>query len=181
MIIETVRYVADLMGDGSIGLNIKLAAIGLDSTVAGVEDVRPADINAVLNEFDHDIAARRQVPEDDAQAAPYCLVFQAREADLNGWIVGEIVDTLSMPVAVMFVQRDSDTALGNLACGYYIRCAKQVINSDAAGDSSNRERNDIQVLQHNNMIEVSPFTPIGSAVMSRGFIVDFQTRDMDPS
>lgn len=179
MIIETVRYVADLLNDDTAGLNVKLAAIGLDSTVAGVEDTRPADINAVLNEFDHDLAARRQVPQDGSQEAPFCMVFQARDADLDGWITAEKIDARSVPIAIMFVQRDADTATGNLAGGYYVRCAMQCINGDGAGDSSNRERNNIQVLQHNNMIPVAPFIPIGDAVMTRGLIVDFQTRDLD--
>jgi len=179
MIIETVRYVAALLDDDDNGLNVKLAAIGLDSTVAGVEDTRPDEINAVLSEFDHDLAARRQVPEDGSQAAPFCMVFQAREADLEGWVTAEIMDALSLPIAIMFVQRDADTATGNLAGGYYVRCAMQVINSDGAGDSSNRERNSIQVLQHNHMIPVAPFVPIGDAVMTRGLLADFKVRELD--
>jgi len=179
MIIETVRYVAGLMADETGGINVKLAAIGLDSTVAGVEDTRPADINAVINEFDHDIAARRQVPEDGGQAAPYMEVYQATEIEGDGWATTSKVDSGSVPIAIMFVIRDSDTATANLAGAYYTRCALQVINSDAAGDSSNRQRNSIQVIQHSTVTVVPPFVPIGSEVTTRGMIVTFTTRDLD--
>lgn len=178
MIVEVVRYVAAVLNSSSYGLNVKLSSIGLDSTVAGVEDTRPADVNAILNEFDHDIAARRHVPEDAAQAAPYVMVFQAREADIEGWVTQTTMDARSIPVAVMIAQRDADTATGNLACGYYLRCAQQSLASGFA-DATARTRNSVQVTLQRDMVPVAPFVQVGSAVMSRGLLIEYQARETD--
>ncbi len=171
MIIETVRYMAATLSDGAGGINAKLAAIGLDGS-----DVRPSNLASIKNEFDDPIAARRQVPSEET--TPFAIVFQPREAELQGWVTAEKLDAEDLPVAVVFVQRDADSELANLAGAYYLRCAMQSINGVPNGDAS-RTRNSVDVLQHRLFLPIVPFMPIGDAVMTRGLLVSWQVRDRD--
>jgi hypothetical protein len=172
MIIETIRYVAATLSDATIGINAKLAAIGLDGT-----DTRPADIASINNEFDNAFVARRDVT---AETTPLLMVFQPREAELEGWITTEKMDARDLPVAVVVVARDVDTEQVNLASAYYVRCIQQSINSVAEGAAS-RTRNNIQILNWGDMIPILPYVPVGDAVMTRGLFLSFRVRDLDPT
>jgi hypothetical protein len=159
MIIETVRYAADVLDDVTVGVNAKIAAIGLDGT-----DSRPSNVAAVLNEFDSPKIARRQI--DAGSTTPLIAIFQPREVELDGWVTTEVLDARDVPVAMVVVQKDADSEEANLAAAYYVRAMMQSINSVATGDSR-RTRNNVQILNHRNTVFITPWIEVGNAWMSR--------------
>ena len=172
MIIETVRYVAGILADGTIGVDAKIDAIGLDGT-----DTRPADLASIKNEFDDGIVARRHIPSDET--TPMLMVFQPREVELTGWVTTEVMDVLDLPVAITVVVQDADPEDANVASAYYVRAIMQSLNDRTITDGQ-RTRNNVQILNHRNVVFINPFIPIGSAIMTRGVLLGFQTRDLTP-
>jgi hypothetical protein len=172
MIIETVRYVADVLDDVTIGVDAKIDAIGLDGA-----DTRPVDLASVKNEFDHGIVARRHVPA--AESTPMLMVFQPREVELDGWVTTEVMDVRDLPVAVVVVTQDADTEGANVASAYYVRAIMQSLN-DRTITEGRRTRNNVQIMNHRNVVFINPYMPIGDAVMTRGVLLGFQSRDLTP-
>lgn len=171
MIIETVRFVADLLDDETNGVNAKIEAIGLDGT-----DTRPGDIAAVLNEFDSPAIARRQIGAD--VTTPVLAVFTPRDTDLTGWVTTGVMDARDVMVAIVVVDKDADSEVANLNSAYYVRAIMQSINSVATGDTT-RTRNNVQILAHRNVTLIQPWIEVGNAWMSRGVLVGFQSRELD--
>ena len=151
MIAELIRMWAVALADPTLGVNAQIAALVMDTTVAGITDTRPPNIVKILNQADHNV----EVHEGEG-AAQYPLILVGTNSPFGGlaqtW--NGVQDT-SGDLHAVYVTHGGSAAQNFLATDYTLRAMKRATHAYllATGRDTFRKRNTIGI-STTNQVEI---------------------------
>ena len=170
---------AKALGDGTLGVNAQIAALTLDSTVAGVPDTRPPDVVSVKNQADHNVTVDESAGDDQYPLIVVCITDKWRGPGM----VWTSVQDFSGDVDVVYVTRGGSAAKNFIDTDYTLRAMKKAIHAYLLTPSTrdaNARRNSIAI---KNSPDISYGHAEGSFMggqVSGLLKLTFDARDLNP-
>lgn len=140
MELEAIRMMAAAAADPTIGVNAMLAGVPLDG-----DDERPLPLS-IYNSVDHGAIARQAIPgKGSGLNFPALAVYVATSATLAQ--VGTVVRDGHFPIALSYIDLESDSAKGNRDACYAMRAAARFLTRLARSEAAAlRSRGGVQLI-----------------------------------
>lgn len=173
MILETIRSCTAALNNVNYGVNRQITSMSFDGS-----DTTPTLLpsNGIVDETSNDQVAVGRYPE----VSPCLVVTLDGSVQLDGEVVSNYRDA-EVTLLIRYVSRDSEHAKGRSDSYYTLKAIQKVVRQWMSNEnSSDRIRNNVQIIECLNIEHVQMFELIDDIIVTGGIHLTLKVRDIDP-
>lgn len=175
MILQTIERVATWLGNGTYGVNPLLPGVPR----LGTDPVPPAVV-AILDERQHQSAARGQVSRD--QQYPVLLVMLAEDVEFDIRLEQGVRDAPSLPLVIAYAVQESASNVGSQAAFYTMVAVEQSLRQlfYGGGTAADRASGAVRLVRPAGLHHVKLNAPLGDLLLVTAIRAAYYVRDTSP-